>query len=64
VTDVDAVFPPLEPFTVTVYSPGEPEQDRVEFPDAVKLVALRVQVRPVFGDTVSFSVTVPMKVGE
>jgi hypothetical protein len=63
-TVVDAVLLPLVPFTVTVYCPGEPEQDKVEFPDVVKLVTLRVQVRPVLGETVSFSVTVPMKVGE
>jgi hypothetical protein len=63
-TGVDAVFPPLEPFTVTVYCPAEPEQDKVEFPDAVKVVTLRLQERPALGETVSFSVTVPRKVGE
>jgi hypothetical protein len=63
-TVVDAVFPPLVPFTVTVYCPAEPEQDKVEFPDTVKLVALRLQDRPVLGETVSLSVTVPMKAGE
>lgn len=50
---------PLVPFTVTVYCPGEPEQDRVEFPDDVNLVTLRAQERPVLGETVSFNVTVP-----
>jgi len=64
VTVVDAVFAPLVPFTVTVYCPARPEQDSVEFPDVVKVVTLRVQERPVLGETVSFSVTVPMKVGE
>jgi len=63
-TVVDAVLLPLVPFTVTVYCPGEPEQDKVEFPDVVKLVTLRVQERPVLGETVSLSVTVPMKAGE
>lgn len=60
---VDATFAPLEPFTVTVYCPGEPEQESVEFPDAVNVVTLRLQVRPVLGETVSFRVTVPKKVG-
>ena len=63
-TVVDAVLLPLVPFTVTVYCPGEPEQDKVEFPDVVKLVTLRVHERPVLGETVSLSVTVPMKAGE
>jgi hypothetical protein len=63
-TVVDAVFAPLVPLTVTVYCPARPEQDKVEFPDAVKLVTLRLQERPVLGETVSFSVTVPRKAGE
>ena len=63
-TVADAVFPPLVPFTVTVYCPAEPEQAKVEFPDVVKVVTLNVQGRPVLGETVSFSVTVPRKVGE
>jgi hypothetical protein len=58
-TFVDAVLLPLVPFTVTVYCPDEPKQYSVEFPDAVKLVTLRVQDRPVLGETVSFSFTVP-----
>jgi hypothetical protein len=58
-TVVDAVLLPLVPFTVTVYCPGEPEQDSVEFPDDVNVVILRVQERPVLGETVSFNVTVP-----
>jgi hypothetical protein len=60
-TVVDAVLVPLVPFTVTVYCPGEPKQDRVEFPDAVNVVTLRLQERPVLGETVSFKVTVPEK---
>ena len=51
-TVVDAVLLPLVPFTVTVYCPGEPEHDSVEFPDAVKLVTLRVQDKPVLGEPV------------
>ena len=62
-TDVDAVFPPLAPFTVTVYCPAEPVQDNVEFPDPVKVVGLSEHESPVLGETVSFSVTVPMNVG-
>jgi hypothetical protein len=58
-TVVDAVFVPLVPFTVTVYCPDVPEQERVEFPDDVNVVTLRAQGRPVLGETVSFNVTVP-----
>ena len=61
-TVVDAVLLPLVPLMVTVYCPGEPEHDNVEFPDAVKVVALRVQVSPVLGETVSLSFTVPKNV--
>jgi len=63
VTVVDATFAPLEPFTVTVYCPGEPEQESVEVPDVVNVVTIREQERPVPGETVSFRVTVPKKVG-
>lgn len=62
-TVVDAVFPPLAPFTVTVYCPAEPVQDNVEFPDPVKVIGLSEHESPVLGETVSFSVTVPMNVG-
>jgi hypothetical protein len=62
-TVADAVFPPLVPVTVTVYCPAEPEQDNVEFPDAVRVVTLREQERPVLGEIVSFKVTVPKNVG-
>ena len=61
-TVVDAALLPLVPFTVTVYCPGEPEQDSVELPDAVNVVTLRVHERPVLGETVSFSFTVPKNV--
>src|SRR2546425_9153156 len=61
-TVVDAVLLPLVPFTVTVYCPGEPEQDSVEYPDAVKMVTLSVHERPVLGETVSLAVTVPKNV--
>src|SRR5205807_2987977 len=61
-TVVDAVLLPLVPFTVTVYCPGEPEQESVEFPDAVNVVTLRLHKRPLLGETVSFNVTVPKNV--
>jgi hypothetical protein len=41
---------------------AEPEQDSVEFPDAVKVVELREQESPELGETVSFRVTVPTNV--
>jgi len=63
VTNVDAALAPLEPFTVTVYCPGEPEQESVEFPEVANAVVLREQTRPVLGEIVSFKVTVPKNVG-
>jgi hypothetical protein len=56
------VVDPLVPVTVTVYAPADPEHDRVEVPDVprVTLVGLRVQVRPVLGDTEEVSETVPV----
>lgn len=59
---MDAVLLPLVPFTVTVYCPGEPEHDSVEFPDVVNVVTLSAHERPGLGETVSLSVTVPKKV--
>jgi len=38
-------------------------QDNVEFPDPVKVAGLSEHDSPVLGETVSFSVTVPMNVG-
>jgi hypothetical protein len=35
--------------------------DRVEVPDPVTLVGVRVHVRPVAGDTVAARLTVPLK---
>jgi len=57
---------PLVPVTVTVKVPVvDPVHDRVEVPDVVVLVSAilvgdRVHVRPVAGETVSDSVTVPV----
>ena len=46
-----------------MYCPAEPVQDNVEFPDPVKVVGLSEHESPLVGETVSFSVTVPMNVG-
>ena len=53
---------PLVPVTVTVYVPAEPEQDRVEVPEApsATLVGVNVQVRPVAGETVADKLTAPV----
>jgi len=51
----------LVPVTVTVYAPAEPLQDSVEVPEPVTLVGVRVQVRPVAGDTVVDRLTTPLK---
>ncbi len=47
--------------TITLNVPAEPEHDRVEVPDVprVTLAGLRMQARPVEGETVSVSETVP-----
>jgi hypothetical protein len=37
------------PVTVTVYTPADPLQDRLEVPDPVTLVGVRVHARPVAG---------------
>lgn len=49
------------PVTVTVYEPALPVQDSVEVPDVprVTLVGVRVQVRPVLGETAEVRATVP-----
>ena len=52
---------PLVPVMVTVYTPADPLQDRLEVPDAVRLVGVRVQVRPVAGVIVDVRPTTPLK---
>jgi len=52
---------PLVPVTVTVYAPALPVHDRVEVPEPVRLVGVRVQVNPVAGDTVAVRLTTPVK---
>jgi hypothetical protein len=47
----------LVPVTVTVYAPAEPLHDRVEVPEPVTLVGVRVQVSPVAGDTAAVRLT-------
>jgi hypothetical protein len=52
---------PLVPVTVTVYAPALPVHERVEVPEPVTLVGVRVQVKPVAGDTVAVRLTTPLK---
>ena len=42
-------------------APTDPLQERVEVPEPVTLVGVRVQVRPVEGDTTVAKVTTPLK---
>ena len=53
----------LVPVTATVYVPAEPEQESVEVPEvpSVKLVGVKVQVRPVTGEMAADKFTVPVK---
>jgi hypothetical protein len=44
-----------------VYVPAEPVHDNVLVPEPVTLVGVRVQVRPVAGDTVAVRLTTPVK---
>ena len=57
---------PSEPVTVTVNEPALPEQDRVEVPLVAVLVRVIVfgeslHVRPVEGETVAESATLPAR---
>jgi len=47
--------------TVTVYAPALPEHDSVLVPEPLTLVGVRVQVKPVAGDTVAVRLTTPLK---
>jgi hypothetical protein len=53
--------PPLVPVTVTVYTPAMPEHERVDVPEPVTLVGVRVQVSPVVGLMVEATFTIPPK---
>jgi hypothetical protein len=44
-----------------VYAPAEPLQDKVEVPEPVTLVGVRVHVKPVAGDTDAVKLTTPLK---
>jgi len=46
---------------VTVYAPALPVHESVEVPEPVTLVGVRVQVKPVAGDTVAVRLTTPLK---
>jgi len=54
---------PLVPVTVTVYDPALPLHESVDVPEVprVTLVGVRVQVRPVAGETEAVRLTVPVK---
>jgi hypothetical protein len=60
-TVVVPVMEGLVPLTVTVYVPPLPVQLSVLVPDPDIVDGLRVQLRPVAGDTVAVRVTVPVK---
>lgn len=49
------------PVTVTVYTPADPLQDRLEVPDPVTLVGIRVHARPVAGLMLEAKVTSALK---
>jgi len=49
------------PVTVTVYTSADPLQDRLEVPDPVTLVGVRVHVRPMVGLMLEAKLTTPLK---
>lgn len=64
VTLVEWTRAPLVPVTVTLYTPEDPEQDRVDVPLVVVrvrviVVGVRVHDRPDDGEIKELSVTVP-----
>ena len=63
VTAAECDSVPLVPVTVTVYVPALPVHDSVEVPEVprVTLVGVRVQARPVAGETAAVKLTVPVK---
>ncbi len=52
---------PLAPVMVTVYTPADPLQDRLEVPDAVRPVGVRVHDRVVTGLTLEAKLTTALK---
>jgi len=63
VTVFEDVLEPLVPLTITVYVPAAPSHESVEVPEVprVILVGLKLQLRPVEGETEDASTTVPAK---
>ena len=61
-TVVETLLGPFVPVTVTVYTPEDPEQDRVEVPEAPRVILVedRVQLRPVLGEIEETRLTVPV----
>lgn len=49
------------PVTITAYDPADPLHESEEVPEPVTLVGVRVQVRPVVGETVALRLTTPLK---
>jgi hypothetical protein len=49
------------PVTVTVYTPADPLQDRLEDPDPVTLVGVRVHDRVVAGLMLEAKLTIALK---
>jgi len=49
------------PVTVTVYTPADPLQDRLEVPDPVTLVGVRVHVRVVAEPILETKLTTALK---
>ena len=48
------------PVTVTVYDPAKPLQERVEVPDPLTPVGVKVQVNPVVGLMLEAKLTAPV----
>jgi hypothetical protein len=61
VTDVECERLLLVPVTVTAYAPAEPLHERLEVPEPVTLVGVRLQARPVDGETTAVKLTTPVK---
>ena len=49
------------PVTVTVYTPADPLQERLEVPDPITLVVVRVHVRVVVGLVLEAKLTSALK---
>ena len=62
-TVAEILLGPFVPVTVTVYTPADPEHDRVEVPvvPKVMLVGDSAHDRPVAGETEDVRLTVPVK---